>query len=289
MSDNKSELIMKKENILELINLNDKSNKDLLNIKHSKLYKKLHLQKILDNIKNIQLVLLSQKSMNKTSNKFSLKTLKNLLKDLKIELNSTFKDNKQENTKVKYRPNNIYNHSLIRNVSDIYNKNIIINPKLIPELSNLKLLNFKLENQIQFFDTKIKLLSNNKLNEKNPSKFFYPLLETKNENMQAYNSLHDNLLDIRDRFKLVVKKKEFQNNIINQLTEAINSLKEEQKFQSKKYKNEYIITSQIINEETSEFPTKTSSLENDNYCDKEKINSNKIENDVLYKNKLIYL
>ena len=289
MKENKSELIMKKENILDLINLNDKSNKDFSNIKHSKLYKKLILEKILDSIKNIQLVLLSQKSLNKAGNKFSYKTLKILLKDLKVELSSTFKVKEQNNTKIKYRPQKLCDHSLIKYITGIYDKNIIINPKLISELSDLKLLNFKLENQIEFIDTKIKLLSNNKLNEKNPYMISYRFITGKNENIEAYNSLHDNLLDIRDRFKSVVKKKNFQNNVINQLNTAINILKEERKFENKKYKNEYIITSQIINEESKDYPTKTSSFANDNYCDKEKINSNKIENDILYKGKLIYI
>ena len=289
MDDNKSELIMKRGNNLDLLNLSDKSNKDFSNIKHSKLYKKLILEKILDSIKNIQLVLLSQKSLNKAGNKFSYKTLKILLKDLKVELNSTFKEKEQNNIKIKYRPQKLCDHSLIKYITGIYDKNIIINPKLISELSDLKLLNFKLENQIEFIDTKIKLLSNNKLNEKNPYMISYQFLTGKNENIEAYNSLHDNLLDIRDRFKSVVKKKNFQNNVINQLNTAINILKEERKFENKKYKNEYIITSQIINEESKDYPTKTSSFANDNYCDKEKINSNKIENDILYKGKLIYI
>ena len=289
MDDNKSELIMKKGNNLDLLNLSDKSNKDFSNIKHSKLYKKLILEKILDSIKNIQLVLLSQKSLNKAGNKFSYKTLKILLKDLKVELSSTFKVKEQNNTKIKYRPQKLCDHSLIKYITGIYDKNIIINPKLISELSDLKLLNFKLENQIEFIDTKIKLLSNNKLNEKNPYMISYQFITGKNENIEAYNSLHDNLLDIRDRFKSVVKKKNFQNNVINQLNTAINILKEERKFENKKYKNEYIITSQIINEESKDYPTKTSSFANDNYCDKEKINSNKIENDILYKGKLIYI
>ena len=289
MDDNKSELIMKRGNNLDLLNLNDKSNKDFSNIKHSKLYKKLILEKILDSIKNIQLVLLSQKSLNKAGNKFSYKTLKILLKDLKVELNSTFKEKEQKNTQIKYRPQKLCDHSLIKYITGIYDKNIIINPKLISELSDLKLLNFKLENQIEFIDTKIKLLSNNKLNEKNPYMISYRFITGKNENIEAYNSLHDNLLDIRDRFKSVVKKKNFQNNVINQLNTAINILKEERKFENKKYKNEYIITSQIINEESKDYPTKTSSFANDNYCDKEKINSNKIENNILYKGKLIYI
>jgi len=291
MKENKSELIMKKENILDLLNLNDKSNKNYLNIIQSKLYKKLILEKILDNIKNIQLVLLSKKSLNKSDNKLPYEIIKNVLKDLKLELNSTFKEKEQNNIniKIKYRPIKISNYSLIKNVSNINNKNIIINPKLIPELSNLKLTNFKLENELEFIDTKIKLLSNNNSNEKgkNPSIISYLFLNEKNKNIEAYNSLHDNLLDKRERFKLIVKKKGLQNYIINQLNTAVNSLKEDILFEKKFFKNEYIITSQIIDEETNEYPTKTSSLENDINSDKEKIYSNKIENDILYKNRLI--
>ena len=291
MKENKSQLIIKKENILDLLNLNDKSNKNYLNVIQSKLYKKLILEKILDNIKNIQLVLLSKKSLNKSDNKLPYDKKNILLKDLKVELNSTFKEKEQNNIniKIKYRPNKISNYSLIKNVSNINNKNIIINPKLIPELSNLKLTNFKLENELEFIDTKIKLLSNNISNEKgkNPSKISYSFLNEKNKNIEAYNSLHDNLLDKRERFKLIVKKKGLQNYIINQLNTAINSLKEDILFEKKFFKNEYIITSQIIDEETNEYPTKTSSLENDINSDKDKIYSNKIENDILYKNRLI--
>ena len=107
MKENKSELIMKKENILDLINLNDKSNKDFSNIKHSKLYKKLILEKILDSIKNIQLVLLSKKSLNKAGNKFSYETIKYLLKDLKVELNSTFKEKEQNKIQLLKKKNKI--------------------------------------------------------------------------------------------------------------------------------------------------------------------------------------
>ena len=84
-----------------------------------------------------------------------------------------------------------------------------------------------------------------------------------------------------------MKRKQFQNSIILQLKTAISQWKEETQLKNKKYHNEYIITSQIINEETKEYPTKTSSFANDIDCEKEKNNSNEIENDALYKNKLI--
>ena len=101
--------------------------------------------------------------------------------------------------------------------------------------------------------------------------------------------MHNHLLDIRDRFKIVVKKKEFQNNVILQLNTIIGLWKEEHRLKNKKYKSEYVITNQIINEETKEYPTKTSSFENDNNGEKEKINSNSIESNAIYKDKLIYI
>ena len=289
MEENKSLLIKKKENILDFLNLNESLYKDFNNIINSKYNHKLLLEKILSIIKNTQLEILSQKSVNKTSNKFSCKIIKNILRDLKKELNSIFKENKQKYKKIKYRPKNIRNNSLIQTFSDRVSKNILINKKINSELSNLKFINFKLENQIESIDNKIKFESYI-LNEKEHSHLLYIFLNEKNEGMLSYNLLHDNLLDIRDKFKIVVKKKEFQNNVILQLNTAINLWKEEHRLKNKKYKSEYVITSQIINEETKEYPTKTSSFENDNNNgEKEKINSNDMESNSIYKGKLIYI
>ena len=289
MGENKSELILKKkENILDFINPNESLFEDFSNITNSKYNHKLLLKKVLNIIKNIQLEILSQKSFDKTCNKFSCKIIKNILKDLKIELNSIFKGNKQKYKKIKYRLKQICNNPLTQTFSGKDNKNILINRKLNSELSKLKFLNFKLENQIESINSQIKFESYI-LNEKSNSHFFYLFLIGKNEDTLAYNSLHDNLLDIRDRFKIVVKKKEFQNNVILQLNTAIALWKEEHQLKNKKYKSEYVITNQIINEETKEYPTKTSSFENDNNGEKEKINSNSIESNAIYKDKLIYI
>ena len=289
MKENKSELIiMKKEKILDFINLNESSREDLSNIINFKLNHKLLLEKILKIIKNIQLEFLSQKSFNKTNNKLSSKIIINILKDLKINLNSFFNDNKQRYTKIKYRPKNICNHSFIQTFSKD-SKNMLINPKLISELSNLKFLNFNLENQIEFINAEIKLISYNISNKKNSLQFLHPLLNTNNEYRLAYNILHDDLLKIRDIFKIVVKKKQFQNNIILQLNTAISKWKEENQLKNKKYQNEYIITSQIINEETKEYPTKTNYFTNNNYAEKQKIETKEIDNNIIYKDKLIYI
>ena len=118
MKENKSELVfMKKENILDLINLNESSSEYFSNIMNFQYNHKLLLEKMLKIIKNIQLEILSEKSFIKTNNKLSSKIIINILKELKIELNSIFKDKKQKYTRIKYRPKKICNHSLIQTFS----------------------------------------------------------------------------------------------------------------------------------------------------------------------------
>ena len=112
--------------------------------------------------------------------------------------------------------------------------------------------------------------------------------EGRNPGIQLENILHNNLLNIRDKFKLIVKKKDFQNKVILQLTTAVNLWKDEYKLQNKKNHNEYIITSQIIDEETKEYPTKTTKFENDICCNDKKLFRKEVknlENDLLYKGK----
>ena len=130
-----------------------------------------------------------------------------------------------------------------------------------------------------------------KSNKKNSFTFLYPFLNNKNENLLVYNIFHNNLLFIRDIFKMIVKRKQFQNNIILQLKTAISQWKEETQLKNKKYHNEYIITSQIINEETKEYFSKTNYFtnNNNNYTEKEKFNEEDIGNNVIYKDKLVYI
>ena len=72
MKENKSELVfMKKENILDLINLNESSSEYFSNIMNFQYNHKLLLEKMLKIIKNIQLEILSEKSFIKTNNKLS--------------------------------------------------------------------------------------------------------------------------------------------------------------------------------------------------------------------------
>ena len=283
------------ENFLEKINFNGDNKKEFCEYVYSRLKHKIFLEKILHIIKITQIEFLSQISAHKKNNKFSYKIIKNILQELKNELDSTFKDNIQNKTNIESTTNknksdlikNIFgkvkkdNNLKIKN-----NKNQIINYKYCVELPNLKLLNFKIENQLTYMDIKIKLLSHNLFNNKNTSKYVYLFLDCKNDTTQAYNFLHDNLIYIREAFKLIVKNKELQNNRLLQMNAAVNILKEECHLIKKNFQNEYINTSQIINEESKEYITKTGVCTNEIYNN----NNNKIneyESDNIYKNKLV--
>ena len=283
------------ENFLEKINFNDNNKKEFCEYVYSRLKHKIFLEKILHIIKITQIEFLSQISAHKKNNKFSYKIIKNILQELKNELDSTFKDNIQNKTNIESTTNknksdlikNIFgkvkkdNNLKIKN-----NKNQIINYKYSVELPNLKLLNFKIENQLTYMDIKIKLLSPNLFNNKDTFKYVYLFLDSKNDTTQAYNFLHDNLIYIREAFKLIVKNKELQNSRLLQMNAAVNILKEECHLIKKNFQNEYINTSQIINEESKEYITKTGVCTNEIYNN----NNNKInefEGDNIYKNKLV--
>jgi len=293
MKDNKSALVMSKpDNILDIINQKNGARKCSFDDIYPKLTHKSFLQKILNVIKNIQIELLSQVSTRKKNNQFSNKTIINLLKDLKIELNATLKENIQNESEMEH-DTKIIKKDLAKKIFGKNNKvkkNGNKNPsnyqKLNSELSELKILNFNIENEIKCIDTKINIISNNKIINKNSSKNNYLFLEGRNTDIQPEIILHNDLLKAREKFKFIVKKKDFQNKVILQLTTAVNLWKDELKLQNKK-NNQYIITNQIIDEETKEYPTKMTQFENEECCNNKKIFANNIENDFLYKRKLI--
>ena len=297
MKENKSALVMSKlDNIFDIINQKNGARKSSFDNTHPKLAHKSFLQKILNVIKNTQIELLSQVSARKKNNQSSDKAIITLLKDLKIELNATLKENIQNKKEIEH-DTKIIKKDLAKKifcqneknnkVKNNENKNLLNYQKLDSELSELKILNFKIENEIESIDTKITNISHNKIINKNSSKNNYLFLERRNLDNQPENILHNYLIKAREKFKFIVKKKDFQNKVILQLTTAVNSLKEELKLQKKKNHNQYIITNQIIDEETKEYPTKTIQFENEVCCNNKKIFANVIENDVLYKRKLI--
>ena len=296
MKDNKSALVISKpDNILDIINQKNEARKCSFDDIYPKLTHKSFLQKILNVIKNIQIELLSQVSSREKNHQFSNKTIINLLKDLKIELSATLKENIQNESEIEH-DTKIIKKDLAKKIFGQNEKNNKVkkhenkNPsnyqKLNSELSELKILNFKIENEIEYIDTKISIISSTKIINKNPSKNNYLFLEGRSIDSQPENILHNDLLKAREKFKFIVKKKDFQNKVILQLTTAVNLWKDELKLQNKK-NNQYIITNQIIDEETKEYPTKTTQIENEECYNNKKIFANVIENDILYKRKLI--
>ena len=296
MKDNKSALVISKpDNILDIINQKNEARKCSFDDIYPKLTHKSFLQKILNVIKNIQIELLSQVSSREKNHQFSNKTIINLLKDLKIELSATLKENIQNKSEIEH-DTKIIKKDLAKKIFGQNEKNNKVKKhenkkpsnyqKLNLELSELKILNFKIENEIEYIDTKISIISSTKIINKNPSKNNYLFLEGRNTDIQPEIILHNDLLKSREKFKFIVKKKDFQNKVILQLTTAVNLWKDELKLQNKK-NNQYIITNQIIDEETKEYPTKTTQFENDDCYNNKTIFANVIENDILYKRKLI--
>ena len=296
MKDNKSALVISKpDNILDIINQKNEARKCSFDDIYPKLTHKSFLQKILNVIKNIQIELLSQVSSREKNHQFSNKTIINLLKDLKIELSATLKENIQNESEIEH-DTKIIKKDLAKKIFGQNEKNNKVkkhenkNPsnyqKLNSELSELKILNFKIENEIEYIDTKISIISSTKIINKNPSKNNYLFLEGRSIDSQPENILHNDLLKAREKFKFIVKKKDFQNKVILQLTTAVNLWKDELKLQNKK-NNQYIITNQIIDEETKEYPTKTTQIENEECYNNKKIFADVVGGDVLYKRKLI--
>ena len=179
----------------------------------------------------------------------------------------TLKDNTESKAKIQHLMNN--NKSiLVKSIFDFERENVnnfkVQSEKKIKkikkvnndddykyniELPHLKLLNFKIENQLQYMNIMIKLKMDNKK--------CYIFCDNQNNIQEASNYLHDNLINIRNEFKSIVKKKEIQNRNLIILHSKVITMKEEVELLGKKGSNDYINTSDIINEESREYYTKT--------------------------------
>ena len=287
------------ENIFSKINKIGDYKKDLCEYTYSRLKHKIFLEKLLHIIKITQTEFLAQISTCKNNIILSKKIIKNVLEGLKKELHITFKDNIQNKNNMENKINenksilikNIFGKGkyIINKYKNLENNKDVNNNKLSSELTHLKLLNFKIENQLRYIDIKIKLLSSNIMIFKTSPKFIYLFLDGKNDTSIAYNSLHENLISIRDKFILIVKNKEIQNIKVEKLQKAINILKDECLFKKSKFHNEYVNTSEIINEESKEYITKTDFCTVENCNDNNKIYKSKyLDENAIYKNKLVY-
>ena len=156
------------------------------------------------------------------------------------------------------------------------NKNINMNNdidyKYNIELPHLKLLNFRIENQLTYIDIMIKLKNDSLYNLKNERNRFddeeyYIFCDNQNDISDASKYLHDELIDIRNSFKSTVKKKDIQNRNLSLLKLQVASMKDDINLLGKKSSNDYVNTSDIINEESRENYTKTNICTNENYID----------------------
>jgi hypothetical protein len=259
---------------------------------------KVFLNKILELIKISQIDFLSQKSFNskniKNHNSNNLnKAIKDILLNLKNELIITLKGNTENKAKIQNMMNN-HKTFLVKSIFDFERDNVNNikikeenkkkikkfsedeNYKYNIELPHLKLLNFKVENQLKYISVLIKLKMENTKDFKNESsKFddfdFHIFCDNQNDNLVASNYLHNNLINIRDKFKLIVKNKENQNRNLIILNARVIALKEELELLGKKSSNDYVNTSDIINEESREYYTRTNicTIENHKNSNKE--------------------
>ena len=296
MRKNKSVIALNNcESYFKKINENFGSKVNFEESVNSRLKYKSYLKNILTIIKNYQIEILTQISISKKNKKLSNKKVTQSLQDLKQELNSLFhiktknKINSEQNkNKTKtFFSQNISDRKDDNNSINQEEKNQVNNNKIEDELTHLKLLNFKIENQIKYIDTKIKLLSANIFIRKKHDKYIYLLLDNKNDLEQAYNLLHDKLISNRERFKIVVKQKRIQNDIMAELKEEVDLWRKEFNQKQKMNHNEYIDTNKIISEETSEytkttlFPKGTNDITN-----KRRFRTEPFEGIIFYENQL---
>jgi len=234
---------------------------------------------------------------NNDSPKNNIKIIKNILANLQKDLITTLKDNTNSKAKMQNETTNVKS-SLIKSIFEASghpeNSNLDTNslketPKTISrknvsnynesyyryniELPHLKMLNFKIVNQLNYINSLIKVKMQS-------IKRLYIFCDSQNDISDASNHLHQNLINARNDFKLMVKKKEAQNRNLLILNSQINSMREEVATLGKKSSNEYINTSEVINEDSMEYYTKTNvcTLENYKRNSKDFENENKINN-----------
>ena len=251
---------------------------------------KLLLEKILYLIKYTQIDYLSNfpnNQIKKDLNGNKSKIIKNILNNLKNDLFSLLKSNTDKKNKMqediknkKYLLNkNIFGGSVSK-VNMIKEKNI---NKLSKELSNLKLLNFKIENQIDYIDIMILLKLQNIKDLKNnktdlDDDYVEIFCDDKKDKKDAFDLLHEDLIDIRNIFKSIVKKKYKQNQNIERIDSEINYIKDNYKYDQDDINNIYINTSDVIRETSKEEYTQTNQFTINNINNNiEKRNSKDLE------------
>ena len=280
-------------NLTQILKRNDFLIKESYNNRYYKkkslslIKNKLLLEKLQYLIKITQIEFLSNlpnDQVQKNLNDNKSKTIKNILNNLKNDLFSLLKSNIEKKNKIQ---NDINNKKCLLN-SIIFggNKPKIDNQKeknknknkVSKELTNLKLLNFKIENQIDYIDIMILLKLQNikdlKSNKTDLDDDYVEIFcDDKKDKKDAFDLLYEDLIDIRKIFKSIVKKKYKQNQDIERLNSEINYIKDNYKYDQDGMNNIYINTSDVIKETPRE-----------EYTQKNQFTINKINNNIEKKN-----
>ena len=294
------------DNLLQKINNEKENSKSYIYDNNLSLLKhKVFLEKLLHLIKIYQTEYLSKASQKDNNKHNKIIMIKNIISNLKTDLIMTLKGNAESKAKMQNIMNN-NKSDLVKNIFGYEKVNIEIKSKSDKkkkplkssinnindneyiynvELPHLKLLNFKIENQLKYIDVLIKLKSQSlnkfKIEFNSNEQKYYIFCNNQNDVNDASKFLHDNLIDVRNCFKLIVKKKESQNRNLIILNSKVTSMKEEVQQLGKKSSNDYINTSDIINEESREYYTKTNVCTMENYKD---LNKNFEDNNYIKKN-----
>jgi hypothetical protein len=235
------------------------NNKKLLSLIKSKLL----LEQLLYLIKITQIDYLS----NLPNNLVKKDIIKKIFNNLKIDLFSLLKSNIEKQNKLQIDINNkkcLLNNIIFGGSTQKVNKQEEKNKnKFTKELTNLKLLNFKIEYQIDYVDIMILLkLQNIKDIKSNKTELDDDYVEIfcddKKDKNDAFELLHEDLIDIRNIFISVVQKKYRQNKNMERLDSEIKYIKDNyNKYEQSEGDNIYINTSDIINETSKEEYTQT--------------------------------
>ena len=264
-------------NLTQILKRNDFLIKESYNNRYYKkkslslIKNKLLLEKLQYLIKITQIEFLSNlpnDQVQKNLNDNKSKTIKNILNNLKNDLFSLLKSNIEKKNKIQNDINN--KKCLLNSIIFGRNKPKIDNQKeknknknkVSKELTNLKLLNFKIENQIDYIDIMILLKLQNikdlKSNKADLDDDYVEIFcDDKKDKKDAFDLLHEDLIDIRKIFKSIVKKKYKQNQDIERLNSEINYIKDNYKYDQDGMNNIYINTSDVIKETPREEYTQT--------------------------------
>ena len=231
------------------------NNKKLLSLIKSKLL----LEQLLYLIKITQIDYLS----NLQNIQVKKEIIKNILKNLKIDLFSLLKSNIEKQNKLQNDINNkkcLLNNTILGRSTEKLNKQKEKN-RFSKELTYLKLLNFKIENEIDYMDIMILVkLQNIKDIKSNKTELDDDYVEifcdNKKDKNDAFELLREDLVDIRKIFISIVKKKYKQNKNLERLDSEIKYIKD-YKYEQSDRNNIYINTSDIINETSKEEYTQT--------------------------------